>query len=1261
MKRAASTGGTLGILAAAFMLAAGVSSAQEGAIPPHWIWRDTGKSLGETPGETCYLRKSFDVKEPSRLTIDVTADNTYTLYLDGKEVASGSDWNSSTRVLLAIRPGPHVLAAKVSNEAPGAAGFVLAGGVLPLGQGIPIHSNASWRGTATAPTGLDWTKPGFDDSRWPHARDWGALGMAPWGAIALGKDAAERFKSGTGLKVETAADPAVTGSVVAFTFDPQGAPCVSIERGPIARLRDDDGDGRYDRREVIEDAVKNCQGLVFIGDALWVIGQGPHETGLHRLHDRDKNGLYETVELVRGTIGGMGEHGPHAVNLGPDGLLYVNNGNHAHWKPPIASNSPVNIAYEGELLGHYNDPRGHAAGIMAPGGEIMQSPDGGKTWERVAAGFRNEYDFAFHADGSLFSFDSDMEWDVGVPWYRPVRVVFCPTGVEFGWRNGSGKWPTYYADSLPAVLDVGRGSPTGVTFYQANRLPAAYHDNFLICDWSQGRILAIKLERQGGSYRATASDLVTGQPLNCTDIETGPDQAVYFTTGGRGTQGGLYRVVPAADSAVATPPATARGALALGSPLASFTQKKYAEIKAADASWAATLEAVARNASGQESAADRLRALLILSTAGPKPADALLFGLASDTDAAVRGRAIGLLGLRPGPETAMALVKALADRDPFVRRLACEGMMRQRADAILIPALGPLLVDPDRFVRSAARTAIEHGKVSDWKSLLLAFPPSHALVEGMIAIARATRLDADAQADLLKRQEALIPAISDDALLADLLRAMELTWILGPKKPADVDTTSLRKLLLGKFNRAADTPANRELARLLAYLNEPDAVAAIVEHQRTVADHAAQIHDSYCLRALKSGWTSDSKKALWAWYQTASAWEGGFSFQGYLDGMLQELVAVMTPEERAWALAAGERAPFPTRILVRGLDLGSDPRLATMLEALDQRLGSSAMERDLSTVIIEKLGQVDTPETRSALKRVFERDPARRDSIARALMRRPREEDLPILALVLESNDENMVRSALRALERLHGKPAGPEPLAALLRSARRLGPGMSDALNLLASRWTGQAAPRAKSGGFNALLAAWEKVYHERYPNGPTLDRARPAEHNYTLAELSHAIVDSGLIKKASPARGREVIKRAKCLDCHKFGNDGQGVGPDLTTVNSRFRPAEILESILEPSKVISDQYKPLTVATVDGKTFNGMPIATDPRNLVLLLSDGTKATIPVADIEARKESTVSVMPQGLLKTLTVAEVADLLALFESAPRVATPGAKTP
>ncbi len=414
---------------------------QREATAPHWIWHptSTGKETHSFPAETRYFRKSFRVKEESRLALDVTADNAFLLYLDGNLTAEGNDWSTAQHLETKLGIGPHVLAARATNEAIGPAGLLLRGGVLPLGQGIPIQTNSTWKSAEKVPAGDGWTKVEFDDNAWANALDLGILGSAPWGRLAFGGDnPSERFRVPDGFAMTTVAQPSVTGSVVAFTFDTDGRPCVSMEGGPIARLIDDDHDGHYDRRQPITPQMRNCQGLSFIRGHLYAVGEGPHGTGLYRLSDGDKDGVFEKAELIRQSAGGMGEHGPHAVALGPDGKLYYNNGNHAHLRPPIDPASPVNVAYEGELLPHYNDSRGHAAGIMAPGGEIYRSDDDGQTWKRVAAGFRNEYDFAFNRDGELCSFDSDMEWDVGLPWYRPVRrrSLSAGRGVRLAKRIG---------------------------------------------------------------------------------------------------------------------------------------------------------------------------------------------------------------------------------------------------------------------------------------------------------------------------------------------------------------------------------------------------------------------------------------------------------------------------------------------------------------------------------------------------------------------------------------------------------------------------------------------------------------------------------------------------------------------------------------------------------------------------------------------------------------------------------------------------------
>jgi putative heme-binding domain-containing protein len=559
--------------------------------------------------------------------------------------------------------------------------------------------------------------------------------------------------------------------------------------------------------------------------------------------------------------------------------------------------------------------------------------------------------------------------------------------------------------------------------------------------------------------------------------------------------------------------------------------------------------------------------------------------------------------------------------------------------------------------------AIEHAPVEALAKTLktLAKPTPRVHIEAMLAIVRASRLDQGRQQDLLETELALLRTPLEAELRVDLLRLIELTYMLGPQKAGAPASTQLRPILLGLFDTGVDTPANRETARLLAFLDEPRAVGLILQHQAAVPALEPQIHDAYCLRAMKGGWTDESKQQFWSWYQKAAEREAGYSFRGYLGMMVQELIPRLDQAERVRFLAQGERFPFPTGALVRALELDAEASWVPALISLYGRLGSSeqaGQKADLRGLIIDKLGTSTGPDAQAALRSLYQLDPRRLDPIARAMARHPTEENLEILLAALDSRDTNTSNMVLGALSRLQSNPSGPEALAKLIRIARRNGPAISGTLNRLASRWTGVAAP-SDARSFGEVLAAWETVYRQRFPSAPPVTQPRVIEPNsYSLDLLVDSVLHASVMKTASSARGRQVIERARCLECHKFGLKGEGLGPDLSTVSSRFRPREILESIVEPSKVISDQYKPVSVATSDGKVYNGMPVGTDGNKLVLLLSDSTKVTIPNTEIDAKKESRVSVMPAGLIDGLTYQEIADLLALFESAPSAEPPAA---
>jgi putative heme-binding domain-containing protein len=132
----------------------------------------------------------------------------------------------------------------------------------------------------------------------------------------------------------------------------------------------------------------------------------------------------------------------------------------------------------------------------------------------------------------------------------------------------------------------------------------------------------------------------------------------------------------------------------------------------------------------------------------------------------------------------------------------------------------------------------------------------------------------------------------------------------------------------------------------------------------------------------------------------------------------------------------------------------------------------------------------------------------------------------------------------------------------------------------------------------------------------------------------------------------GERAYAAARCVVCHRFGGDGGATGPDLSQVAGRFSFKDLTESITEPSKVISDQYKASTIRTAAGKTIIGRvvsevngkyTIVTDPE-------DSTKVVeLKKEDIEDIKPSNISLMPEKLLNDLNENEVLDLLAYLLS------------
>lgn len=361
-------------------------------------------------------------------------------------------------------------------------------------------------------------------------------------AAGLGVTAADQISLPDGFEIELVYEvPSESqGSWVSLTVDPKGRLIACDQYGSLYRL---DVSGDQPKVEKLAIDFAGAQGLLCAFDALYAnVNAGGGTAGVWKLTDTNGDDQYDTKEHILPMNGGS-EHGPHALILTPDGKrILMCAGNNTDLPDNVARSRVPQNWDEDHLLGRMPDARGHNANRMGPGGFILSMDPDGKDLELVATGFRNEYDIALNRDGELFTYDADMEWDVGTPWYRPTRINHVISGAEFGWRNGTGKWPAYYPDSFGAAVDIGPGSPTGICFGYGTDFPSRYQDALFICDWSYGNIHAVHLSPAGSSYTGEYETFATGAPLPVTDITAHPDGMLYFTIGGRRTQSGLYRV-----------------------------------------------------------------------------------------------------------------------------------------------------------------------------------------------------------------------------------------------------------------------------------------------------------------------------------------------------------------------------------------------------------------------------------------------------------------------------------------------------------------------------------------------------------------------------------------------------------------------------------------------------------------------------------------------------------------------------------------------
>jgi putative heme-binding domain-containing protein len=321
------------------------------------------------------------------------------------------------------------------------------------------------------------------------------------------------------------------------------------------------------------------------------------------------------------------------------------------------------------------------------------------------------------------------------------------------------------------------------------------------------------------------------------------------------------------------------------------------------------------------------------------------------------------------------------------------------------------------------------------------------------------------------------------------------------------------------------------------------------------------------------------------------------------------------------------------------------------MRALDKRLDEREGEAiaRLRVGLTAVLASSGEPESLAYLRDVYANQPDRRSPVAMSLTQFPAGENWPVLVDSLRSVEGIATPEVLAALTRVGMRPKESEAYRNVILIGLKQTTSAGEPAVKLLEHWTGQATPTNSDGAAGTTqekLAAWQAWYAEQYPDGLPAELPQDSEQNKWSYEELAAYLDGPEAKGASPQSGAQLFTTAQCIKCHRFNGTGESAGPDLTTLSQRFQRKEVLESIVFPSHVVSDQYASQLVIA-NGRAYTGIVAKLPDGSVTVLQSDGGKTTLAAEDIESIEPSKASSMPEGLLNPLTLEQVADLFAFL--------------
>lgn len=505
------------------------------------------------------------------------------------------------------------------------------------------------------------------------------------------KNAIAGLKARDGLSVSLSASEPMVRSLTNLDIDHRGRIWVCEvmnyrahlgkrpEGDRVLILEDSDGDGVMDSSKVFYQGtdIDSAMGICVLGNKV-IVSASPH---IWLFTDEDGDDIPDRKELLFSKTGQpQHDHSAHSFVFGPDGKLYWNFGN---------TGKAVHDA-EGELV---TDRAGNPVvdnGKPYFGGMVFRCNLDGSELETLAHNFRNNYEIAVDAFGTLWQTDNDDDGN------KATRVNYVMEFGNYGYRDeltGAGwqsprnnleptipeqHWHLNDPGVVPTMLLTGAGSPSAVTVYEGSLLPEIFRNQMIHCEPGHNVVRAYPTLRQGAGYKATIENLLVADGdhwFRPVDVCVAPDGSLFVTdwydpgVGGHAmgdlNRGRLFRLAPpGAKYHVAELDVTTaeRAAAALVSPNQSVRYLAWQALQGFGKSAQSALEQL----SIDENPRNRARAYWALGKLGANPKNAVALAL-SDEDSDVR-----CMGIRLARQLNLAasnyFFKVLEDSASSVRR-----------------------------------------------------------------------------------------------------------------------------------------------------------------------------------------------------------------------------------------------------------------------------------------------------------------------------------------------------------------------------------------------------------------------------------------------------------------------------------------------------------------------------------------------------------------------------------------------------------------